>query len=166
MSDELEGLGNELATLHDAITATIKAALPELVRVEAFPDLENGFDAPAVFFGLTEFKPGPDKGTGKTAIQGTFQALILVDSILPHAALQCMWIATRLATVLRGQYWGLDFVDCAENAHAEPTELPELESCVVWSVRWSQDFHVGDDTQWPWPDQSQEVVWDVDVVAG
>lgn len=166
MNKELEGLGNELAALHDAISATIKDAMPELVKVEAFPDLESGFDVPAVFFGLTEFKPGPDTGTGKTAIHGTFQALVLVDSILPHAALQCMWIATRLATVLRGQYWGLEFTDCAEDAHAEPTALPELESCVVWGVRWSQVFHVGDEAEWPWPEESRELVVDVDVVAG
>jgi hypothetical protein len=164
MSEDLNS-GNELEQLHDAITRTIKAGMPDVLHVEAFPDLEARFRVPALFFGLTEFKPGQDTGTGKTAIHGKFQALVLVDSTHSHAPLQCMWIATRLATLLRGQYWDLDFTEDARDVHAEPTSHPQLESCMVWGVSWTQVFHVGE-AEWPWADESQEVIWNVDVVAG
>ena len=165
MSEDVNAAGNELAELHGAIARTIQAEMPDVVHVEAFPDLEARFRVPALFFGLTEFRPGPDTGTGKTAVHGKFNALILVDSVRKHAPLQSMWIATRLATLLRGQYWDLEFVDCAEDVHAEPTSNPQLEQFVVWSVSWTQVFHIGE-CEWPWPDESQEVVWDVDVVTG
>lgn len=165
MSEDVNAVSNELAELHDAITSTLQVAMPDVVHVEAFPDLQARFNVPALFFGLTEFRPGPDTGTGKTAVHGKFSALILIDAVHQHAPLQCMWIATRLATVLRGQYWGLDFVDCAENVQAEPTSNPQLEAFVVWNVSWTQVFHLGE-AEWPWPDESQEVIWDVDVVAG
>lgn len=155
MSDELNG-GNELEQLHDAIACTIKAGMPDLLHVEAFPDLERRFRVPALFFGLTEFKPGIDTGTGKTAVNGRFQALVLVNSVNPHAPLQCMWIATRLATLLRGQYWDLDFTEEPEGVHAEPTAHPQLEAFVVWSVSWTQVFHVGDEAPWPWPEAYPE----------
>jgi hypothetical protein len=147
--------GHELEALHDAITLTLKACMPDVLHIEAFPDLENNFKVPALFFGLTEFRPGVDTGTGKTAIRGKFQAVILVDSVLKHAPLHGMWLATRLASVLRGQYWGLDFTEESDNVHAEPDgSNPELAAFVVWTVQWTQTFHIGDVTEWPfpWPD--------------
>lgn len=142
-----------LDRLHTAMTATIKAAMPGVAHVEAFPDLEKTFHVPAIFFGMPAFSPGPDSGTGKTAIHGKFQALILVDSVEPHAPLQGMWLATRLASVLRGQYWGLDDVDATTDVRAELDGSNDaLAAFVVWSVEWSQVIHVGDTAEWPWPE--------------
>lgn len=168
MTNEKEAL----AQLHDAITDTLKAFMPEVVHVEAFPDLEKSFDVPAIFFGMPEFEPGPDSGTGKTAIHGKFQALILVDVTKPHAPVQGMWLATRMASVLRGQYWGLDFVEPTRDVRAVlDNSDPALEAFVTWAVSWTQDFHVGDEAEWPWPDLQSTPVYplgpgEIEVVTG
>jgi hypothetical protein len=142
-----------LALLHDRITETLLAKLPGVVHVEAYPDLEKVVTVPAVFFGMPEFAPGPDSGTGKTAIHGKFQALILVDATDPHAPVQGMWLAARMASLLRGQYWELDYVEETKDVMAAlDNSNPALEQFVTWGVSWSQDFHVGDNAEWPWPD--------------
>ena len=151
---------NELKELHDAMTSTIRAGLPAVVRVEAFPDLEKGFDLPALFFGLTEFRVADDSGTGQTILDGRFQACILVDPLQDDAEIKAGWIAAKLAQVLRGQYWGVDFVESTENVVAQPDDSsPELASFIVWVVQWTQKIHVGD-LEWPWPDQPPgNLVW-------
>lgn len=144
---------NELKTLHEAMTATLKAGLPEVVTVEAYPEIDNEFGLPAVFFGLSGFHPGTDTGTGKTALNGTFQAIILVDPVKPHASLQASWLAAKLSMLLHAQYWDLDFVEGAEGIEAKPDDSsPELASFLVWVVQWTQVLHVGLE-QWPWPDE-------------
>lgn len=141
---------NELKELHDAMTTAISAAMPSVVRVEAFPDLEKSFDLPAVFFGLTEFRVAADNGTGQTILEGHFQACILVDPLQDDAEIKAGWIAAKLAQVLRGQYWGLDFVESPEDVVAQPdNSSPELASFIVWGVQWSQKVYVGD-LEWPW----------------
>lgn len=151
---------NELKTLHEVMTAKIKEALPAAAHVEAFPDLDKEFLLPAVFFGLTEFRVDDDDGTGKTILEGRFQACILVDSVLADAVLMAGWLAAQLAKLLRSQYWDLDFVEGTENVSAEPdNSSPELASFMVWVVQWTQKIHVGD-LEWPWPDQPPgNLVW-------
>jgi len=59
-----------------------------------------------------------------------------------------------MTTVLKDQWWGVDFVTGPpEQVHAQP-EAPtqELEQFVMWSVQWIQPFEVGEFT-WPWPDE-------------
>ena len=144
---------NELKELHDAMTTAISAAMPSVVRVEAFPDLEKGFDLPAVFFGLTEFRVAADNGTGQTILEGHFQACILVDPLQDDAEIKAGWIAAKLAQVLRGQYWGLDFVESPEDVVAQPdNSSPELASFIVWGVQWTQKIYVGG-LEWPWADE-------------
>jgi hypothetical protein len=135
------------------MTQTIKAALPEKVVVDAFPDLHDGFNLPAVFFGMTGFVPGPDNGTGLSCIRGKFQAVILVDPNLPYASLAAMWLGMRLVTLLRAQYWDLDFVDAVQDVLGEPDNTnPALAAFEVWGVSWTQDFYVGNLAEWPFPE--------------
>lgn len=142
-----------LALLHDRITETLLAKLPGVVHVEAYPDLDNRFNVPAIFFGMPKFSPGTDDGSGKTAINGSFEALILVDATEKHAPVQGMWLSARVASLLRGQYWGLDFVEETKDVTASLVESgPGFEAFVTWGVSWTQTFHVGDAAEWPWPE--------------
>lgn len=148
---------NVFKTLHDAMTATIKADMPDGVTVEAYPEMDNRFNLPAVFFGLSEFHPDSNVGTGETVLRGTFQAIILVDPVLPHASLQASWLAAKLSMLLHAQYWDLDFVEGTKDVSARPDDSsPELASFLVWVVQWTQVMRVGE-MVWPWPPETPDM---------
>lgn len=146
---------SELTTLHDAITRTISERMPRVLHVEQFPELDAQVNTPALLYGITDMTLGTDRGEGKTALIGRFQSCILVDADRPKASLQAAILAAQMTTVLKDQWWDLDFVTGPpEQVHAQP-EAPtaELEQFVMWSVQWVQHFEVGEFT-WPWPDES------------
>jgi len=146
---------SELTTLHDAITRIISERMPRVLHVEQFPELDAQVNTPALLYGITDMTLGTDRGEGKTALIGRFQSCILVDADRPKASLQAAILAAQMTTVLKDQWWGLDFVTGPpEQVHAQP-EAPtaELEQFVMWSVQWVQPFEVGEFT-WPWPDES------------
>ncbi|MGF6093091.1 hypothetical protein [Pseudomonas sp. 18173] len=142
---------DELTTLHNAIEATFRAGLPSVVSVEAFPELNAEVGLPAVLFALTEIGEAPDNGSGKTSLSGRFQVCIMVDSTISKAALQAAILAAEISKILRGQYWGLDFVEEVQDVRAFPDDsMPELAQFVVWIVEWKQIFQIGE-TEWLWP---------------
>jgi hypothetical protein len=146
---------SELTTLHDAITRIISEQMPRVVHVEQFPELGAEVMTPALLYGITDMAPGQDRGEGKTAIIGRFQSCILVEADRPKASLQAAILAGQMMTVLKDQWWNLDFVTGPPaQVHAQP-EAPttELEQFVMWSVQWVQPFELGEFT-WPWPDES------------
>jgi hypothetical protein len=151
---------SELTTLHEAIAATLRARMPKVKHVEAFPDLENEFGLPAVYFALTDITLGVDRGEGKTGLEGLFQACILVDPERNNASLQAAILATQVTAVLHNQYWGLDFITSPpERVHAQPdASAPELARFVVWVVEWTQHFEVGE-LEWPFEDEPGPIVW-------
>lgn len=145
---------SELTTLHDAITRIISERMPRVLHVEQFPELDAQVNTPALLYGITDMTLGTDRGEGKTALIGRFQSCILVDADRPKASLQAAILAAQMTTVLKDQWWDLDFVTGPpEQVHAQP-EAPtaELEQFVMWSVQWVQPFEVGEFT-WPWPDE-------------
>jgi len=145
---------SELTTLHDAITRIISERMPRVLHVEQFPELDAQVNTPALLYGITDMTLGTDRGEGKTALIGRFQSCILVDVDRPKASLQAAILAAQMTTVLKDQWWDLDFVTGPpEQVHAQP-EAPtqELEQFVMWSVQWIQPFEVGEFT-WPWPDE-------------
>ncbi|WP_455928799.1 hypothetical protein [Pseudomonas fluorescens] len=145
---------SELTTLHDAITRIISERMPSVLHVESFPELDAQVRAPALLYGITDMALGTDRGEGKTALVGRFQACILIEADRPKAPLQAAILASQLATVLKDQWWDVEFVTGPpEQIHAQPeAPLPELEQFVMWSVQWIQNFEVGE-LVWPWPDE-------------
>lgn len=145
---------SELTTLHDAITRIISERMPRVLHVEQFPELDAQVNTPALLYGITDMTLGTDRGEGKTVLIGRFQSCILVEADRPKASLQAAILAAQMTTVLKNQFWDLDFVTGPpEQVHAQP-EAPtqELEQFVMWSVQWVQPFEVGEFT-WPWPDE-------------
>ncbi|MNJ33027.1 hypothetical protein D3C77_277060 [compost metagenome] len=144
---------NELTTLHEAITATIKLAMPVLETVEAYVPANQSTTLPALLHAITGLKPGIDPGDGRSCIAATFEARILVDSNLPQASLQAVTLAAQLAVLLRKQFWGLDFVEETQQVQALPVlAIPASPVAVEWRVQWEQVLHLGS-VQWPWPDE-------------
>jgi len=155
---------SELTTLHDAITRTLRAAMPLVVQVAEFPELGKRVKTPALLYGLTDMALGTDRGEGKTALIGRFQSCILIDADRPKASLQAAILAAQMAVALKDQFWDLDFVTGPpEQIHAQP-EAPtqELEQFVMWSVQWVQRFEVSD-LSWPWADEPPgSLVFDIE----
>lgn len=145
---------SELTTLHDAITRIISERMPRVLHVEQFPELDAQVNTPALLYGITDMTLGTDRGEGNTALIGRFQSCILIEADRPKASLQAAILAAQMTTVLKNQFWDLDFVTGPpEQVHAQP-EAPtaELEQFVIWSVQWIQPFEVGE-LEWPWPDE-------------
>lgn len=143
----------ELLSLHDAIGQTLRAKVPGVLHVVAYPRLGETMDLPALLFGLSTMSPGADPGTGETGIRGHFQAVILVDQLADDAPLQAATLAARAVVALRAEYWDLAFVDAPENVRAQPEDMPEgIEGVVAWSVAWEQEFRLGEG-EWLWSNE-------------
>lgn len=145
---------NELTTLHEAITVSIKAAMPQFETVGAYAAANQSTSLPALLYGITRLEPGADPGDGRSGIVATFEARILVDPAHQQAALLAVTLATELTVLLRKQFWGLDFVDSASMVRA----LPAAETPTIWLVQWQQMLRLGV-VQWPWPDEPGPVVF-------
>ncbi|MDG9891210.1 hypothetical protein [Pseudomonas juntendi] len=144
---------HELTRLHEAMTATIKEAIPQLQGVESYPVLEEGMAMPLMIYAMTNVQPGEDPGDGRVCIVATFEACILVESARDKAPLQAAILATKLASLLHYQQWGLDFTMPVEGVQAMPTmPVPELAECAAWAVQWHQTLYLGD-TTWLWENQ-------------
>ena len=139
--------------LHEAIEATFRERIPAFKHVEPYPELNKEMGEPALVFAVTGMGEVDDTGTGKTTLNCRFQAVVLVDATRKRAPLQAAILAGRVATVLHGQYWGLDFVESPEHIQVQPDgSTPELAQFCVWVVEWMQVVHFGE-FSWPWPDE-------------
>ncbi len=144
---------SELTTLHQAITATIKTAMPELASVDAYVAVDSSTALPALFHSITALRPAADPGDGRASILATFEARLHVDAADTQAPLRAVTLVTQLAVLLRKQFWEIDFVEAANNIQAVPV-LPDPNSAapVTWQVKWEQVLRLGT-LQWPWPDE-------------
>jgi len=148
-----QAVPSELTVLHEAITATLKEALPQIKLVEAYPVLKEGMALPALLYAMTNVAPGLNPGDGRLCVSATFEAIILLESKRAMAPLQAAILASKLLQLVNEQYWDVDFVDQPSDMQAMPAEvLPELHRCVGWTVQWRQNIYLGD-TAWPWPDE-------------
>lgn len=141
---------NELTTLHEAITASIKVAIPTLETVGAYAAAEASTVLPALLFAITSLEPGVDPGDGRSGISAGFEAHILVDPASAQAPLLALTLASELAVLLRKQFWALDFVEGATNVRAVPAVA---SPATTWLVQWQQVVRLGA-ASWPWPDES------------
>ena len=141
---------SDLNALHEAITATVREAMPQIETVSSYAAMQQGTALPALFHAITGLKPATDPGDGHSCIVATLEARIVVDGSRPQAALEATTLAAQLMVLLRKQYWGIDFVEDARAIKALPqgTDWPVAS----WLLQWEQTLHLGD-AQWPWPNQ-------------
>ena len=139
---------SDLNQLHQAISATIAAAMPQLATVGSHAVVQEGSVLPALFHSIVRLKPGIDPGDGHSCIDATFEARIHVDASHPQAAQNASTLAAQLVVLLRKQYWEIDFVEEARVTKARPL----YGTPSAWRVRWKQVLHLGE-AQWPWPNQ-------------
>lgn len=136
---------SELATLHAALTATIREAMPELASVDAYTTVGNDPALPALRHGIVRMVADAAPRDGRSVLFATFEADIATDPDNPAARLQGSLLAAQLVDLLRQQLWGLDFVEASRNVRA-------YLSGISWKVRWEQPVLLGE-AQWHWPDE-------------
>ncbi|MDF0730545.1 hypothetical protein P0Y43_07330 [Pseudomonas entomophila] len=136
---------SELATLHAALTATIREAMPELASVDAYAAVGNDAALPALRHGIVRMTADAAPRDGRSVLFTTFEADITTDAGNPEARLQGSVLAAQLVDLLRQQLWGLDFVEASRNVRA-------YLSGANWKVRWEQPVLLGE-AQWHWPDE-------------
>jgi len=158
MSDEPLSLDQ----LYRAIEQHLKAHLPGVQAVTAWPNIKDRIALPAVFIELAEMEPGVDIGTGQTTLVCKFEARIIVDPIRPQHCQQAAYLAAQLAVLLRLQTWGLE-VEPAEFGQAmQDWTKPELDGYVVWLVEWTHQLYLGVE-EWPWPNEPPgSLVFDIE----
>jgi hypothetical protein len=158
MSDEPFSLDQ----LNRAIEQNLKAHLPGVQAVTAWPNIKDRIALPAVFIELAEMEPGVDIGTGHTTLVCKFEARIIVDPIRPQHCQQAAYLAAQLAVLLRLQTWGLE-VEPAEFGQAmQDWTKPELDGYVVWLVEWTHQLYLGVE-EWPWPNEPPgSLVFDIE----
>lgn len=151
----------ELAVLHDAIVADIKAQFPDLVTVEFYRAEEGQGDderktlpVPACLLELSEMTTDPDRdpGTEQLAVTATFEARLIIDSFKTlNAKLSIRVLAAAFSAWLRLRRWNNPAVPgkCLPTGPAYvigayPDDFsPELDRYEVWRVEWQQEIHLG-----------------------
>lgn len=136
---------SELATLHAALTAMIREAIPELASVDIASDVGSSSVLPSLRHGIVRMTADAAPRDGRSVLVTTFEADITPDLGNPDARLQGSLLAAQMMDLLRQQMWGLDFVEASRNA------LAQFEGG-HWIVRWEQPVLLGE-PQWHWPDE-------------
>lgn len=141
---------SDLNGLHEAISTTLRTAMPQLASVASYTAQQPGTPLPALFHGLVGLRPGTDPGDGRVCVVATFEARIVVDAGRTAASIEAASLAAQAMVVLHQQYWGSDFAEPTKAIRAVPhaSEWP----AALWTVQWEQVLYLGDE-QWPWPDQ-------------
>ncbi|PWB34611.1 hypothetical protein DCO48_05565 [Pseudomonas sp. SDI] len=142
----------ELTQLHAAVSATLKAGMPQLATVEALASPAADIPLPALLHGLSGLQSGRDAGDGRCAVLATFVARLLVGADATQASMQAATLAAQLTVLLRKQFWGLGFVEASANVQASAVVSVEPSPYVAWQVQWQQPLYLGE-AQWPWPDE-------------
>ena len=141
-----------LNLLYQAIEQQIQQHLPGVQAVSFWPDIQNHIPLPAVFLDIGEIEPGQDRGSGQTILTITFEARLIVDVLHADHYQQAVQLATQLAVLLRGQYWGLPVQPAEFQRSTQDWTRPELDGYTVWLVEWTQTLYLGEQA-WPWPDE-------------
>jgi len=143
---------SSLQQFYGAIEQHLQLNLPRVAIVKVWPVIGTSIPLPAIFIELAEFEPGRDPGTGEAGLVCKMEARIVTDPLHADHHQQAVFLAGRLAVLLRMQTWGLE-VDQAEFVQAmQDWTKPELDSYTVWLVEWTQQIYLGEE-EWPWPDQ-------------
>lgn len=144
---------DNLAQLHAAIVAGLRAKLNGVPTVDAYPVIQRRIHLPAVLVELAEMEPGDDPGSGETALIGRFQARAIIDPIQANADMQVRELAARIAVAITHETWGQEIGIAKLVQIGEDAFKPELDGYMVWVVEWTHEFHLGE-SAWPYPDES------------
>lgn len=155
-----------LELFYQAIEGHIDRAIPGLACVCTMPHMKERLDLPAAVIELAGFEPGLDQGTGETALIARLEVRFIVAGEDVECQQKAAFAAAQMAVLLRTQSWGLP-VDQAEFVNsAQDWTRPELDSCAVWVVEWTQGIYLGEE-EWPWPNQPPgSLLWGISPDGG
>ncbi|WP_321846719.1 hypothetical protein [Burkholderia cepacia] len=156
---------DNLKQLHDGIEAGLRARLPDLERIHAYPKIGKSIETPFVAIELAELEPGHDDGTGRVPLIARMQARVIVDPLVEDAEVQVRELSARVLQTVHGATWGLPMTPGKQVGSAgEDPFRPELDTYLVWLVEWVHEFDLGD--AYEPPTKGRAVLWGVDPETG
>ncbi|CAN7396409.1 hypothetical protein [Paraburkholderia terricola] len=156
---------DNLKTLHDAMIAGLRTALPDISPIDAYPRIGRKIPTPSIAVEMSEMEPGHDPGTGQTSLIGRFQARAIFDPLGDHADLAVRELAARIACAVHAQTWGVPVTPARLVQIGDDPFKPELDAYLVWLVEWAHEFDLGDVAA-PFPSAGSTVLWGVDPDTG
>lgn len=150
----------DLATLHEAIVADIKAQFPQLVTVEFYREDRKDLPKPACLLELSELEAleDEDPGTEQLAVLAKFEAELIIGFRTPQAKQSIRLLAAALAAWLRKRRW-TNYSGTTPKLPTGPCQVigayqddfniigrshdNGLEQFEVWRVEWQQIIHLG-----------------------
>lgn len=152
----MDALDN-LKTLHDAIEAGLKAALPDMLTMQVYPRHQQKIPTPCVVLEMSEMLPGHDPGTGQIALTGHFQARVIIDPLAVDSDMLVRELSARVALATQGQTWELPVTPARLIQVGEDPFRPALDAYTVWLVEWAHEFHLG--AGWPVIVPGDDITW-------
>ncbi|MFP3612589.1 hypothetical protein SB778_21010 [Paraburkholderia sp. SIMBA_050] len=156
---------DNLKTLHDAMIAGLRTALPDISPIDAYPRIGRKIPTPSIALELSEMEPGHDPGTGQTSLIGRFQARAICDPLASNADLAVRQLAARIACAVHAQTWDVPVTPAKLVQIGDDPFRPELDAYLVWLVEWTHEFDFGDVAA-PFPSAGSNVLWGVDPDTG
>ncbi|WP_414451506.1 hypothetical protein AB4851_22445 [Burkholderia sp. 22PA0099] len=156
---------DNLKQLHDGIEAGLRERLPGIDRIHAYPKIGKAIETPFVAIELAELEPGEDDGTGRVPLIARMQARVIVDPLVPDAALQVRELSARVLLAVHGSTWDLAVTPGKQVGSAgEDPFKPELDTYLVWLLEWVHEFDLGD--VYEPPATGRSVLWGVEPNTG
>ncbi|NOI20825.1 hypothetical protein F0223_21615 [Vibrio coralliilyticus] len=131
---------------HDAVVNWFKSneKLTWIKTVAAYPELEAGFQTPAIFFGIPNWsKAESQKTNGQKTYELDCQVLLVMDMSREAVQKEIRNAAMLLNYELDDQRFGLKTKGSQVTSSEEDAFNPELDDYVVWSVRYTHEVEVG-----------------------
>lgn len=159
----------DLAVLHAAIVADIKAAFPDLRTVEFYREDRKTLPMPACLLEMVDLEAmlDDDPGTDQLSVMAQFEAELVIGFRTPQAKLSIRMLAASLSAWLRNRKW-TDYTGTRPKLPTGAAQvigayqddfnivgrdgdrgLPQYE---VWRVEWQQMIHLG---QTVWTDEGE-----------
>lgn len=151
---------DNLKTLHDAIEAGLRAKLPAIERIHAYPKIGKAIETPFIAIELAELEPGHDNGTDAVPLVGRMQARVIVDPLVDDAELLVRDLSARVLKAIHHETWGVPVTPGKQIGPASVDPFrPDLDTYLVWLVEWVHEFDLGDEVDSPTPGRT--VLWRV-----
>jgi len=135
----------DLDALHDAVVAALRAGMPTVNSVQAYPVDRTALALPAILVDLEDFEAAPDvdPGTEQLAVTTRWRARLILGFRTVDVYRQVRKGAAQLAHLVHLNRWGLPVGPARVTIVGPDPFDPDLDQYEAWVVEWEQVVHLG-----------------------
>jgi hypothetical protein len=134
----------ELREYHDAITAAIKDAVPELDEITYYAIKRDRIRTPSVIIELKEWTPADkDDGTGMHSWDFSWSAYVFVKFCREIAKLELRELAMKVCMAVEENRFGIQASPANVTLCEQDDFDPEWDAYEVFRIDWTQTARVG-----------------------